>query len=161
MVPRGGVAFLSGADTLEENLEVIRASGHSRFPFTPTGDLDDVNGVIIAKDLLFLDRHAAIDWEAIRMPLLVVPQTKPLDEALRLFQEERKHMAVVVDEYGGTQGVVTLEDVLEEILGKEIVDEHDKVPDLRKLARRRRDRTLGRESSSGSPESSPARGSPG
>ncbi|MBM4377434.1 MAG: HlyC/CorC family transporter [Deltaproteobacteria bacterium] len=123
MVPRGGIAYLSADRTFEENLEVIRESSHSRFPFSRTGELDDVDGVVLAKDLLFTV-GGQVDWEAIKLPLLVVPEGKTLEQALRTFQEERKHLAVVVDEYGGTQGVVTLEDVLEEIVG-EIEDEKD------------------------------------
>ncbi|MBM4356634.1 MAG: HlyC/CorC family transporter [Deltaproteobacteria bacterium] len=123
MMPRGGVAFLSADRTFTENLEVIRESGHSRFPFTRTGELDDVDGVVLAKDLLFAV-GGEVDWDAIKLPLLIVPEGKSLEHALRMFQEERKHLAIVVDEYGGTQGVVTLEDVLEEIVG-EIEDEKD------------------------------------
>lgn len=123
MVPRGGIAVLSAARSFEENLAVIRESGHSRFPFTRTGELDDVDGLVLAKDLLFTDR-AMVDWDRIKLPLLVVPPGKSLDHTLRTFQDERRHLAVVVDEYGGTQGVITLEDVLEEIVG-EIEDEKD------------------------------------
>lgn len=131
MVPRGGVAYLSATRSLEENLAVIRSSGHSRFPLTPTADLDDVTGVVLAKELLFQvrDGRGEVDWDELLSPLIVVPETKPLDEVLRWFQEQRKHLAVVVDEYGGTQGVVTLEDVLEEIVG-EIEDETDRVEQL-------------------------------
>lgn len=133
MVPRVSITFLSGTKTLDENLELVRESGHSRFPFTPTGDLDDVDRVVLAKELLFLDHDMPedeeIDWDSLKQPLMVVPEGKSLDEALRLFQEQRKHLAMVVDEYGGTQGVVTLEDVLEEIVG-EIVDETDRVETL-------------------------------
>lgn len=130
MVPRVSIAYLSGEKSWEENLEIVRRSGHSRFPFTPTGDLDDVQGIVLAKELLFLDHDSPGDvepnWEELMAPLLVVPETKYLDQVLRLFQGERKHLAIVVDEYGGTQGVVTLEDVLEEIVG-EIEDETDRV----------------------------------
>ena len=133
MVPRGGVAYLSGSRSFEDNLAIIRNSGHSRFPFTPSGDLDDVDGVVLAKELLFLEHDlpedAEIDWNELKSPLLVVPEGKHLDEVLRLFQDQRKHLAVVVDEYGGTQGVVTLEDVMEEIVG-EIEDETDRVERL-------------------------------
>ena len=142
MVPRGSVVFLSGTNTLDENMEIIRHSGHSRFPFTPKGDIDEVDSVVLAKELLFHDHDSdddgEIDWEKLKEPLVVVPESKPLDEVLRLFQEQRKHLAVVVDEYGGTQGVVTLEDVLEEIVG-EIEDETDR-PE--KLIVKRRDGTL-------------------
>lgn len=123
MVPRGGVAFLSAERSFEENLAVVRESGHSRFPFTRTGELDDVDGVVLAKDLLFV-QPGHVDWDSVKLPLLVVPEGKTLEQALRTFQDERKHLAVVVDEYGGTQGVVSLEDVLEEIVG-EIEDEKD------------------------------------
>lgn len=131
MVPRVSIAYLAGNRSLQENLDVIQKSGHSRFPFTATGDLDDVDGIVLAKELLFLDRDDGepLDWDDVKSPLVVVPEGKYLDEVLRLFQEQRKHMAVVVDEYGGTQGVVTLEDVLEEIVG-EIEDETDRVERL-------------------------------
>ncbi|MBI4701833.1 MAG: HlyC/CorC family transporter [Deltaproteobacteria bacterium] len=127
MVPRGGIALLSAERTPEENLEIVRRSGHSRFAFTRTGDLDDIEGVVLAKQLLFQlhDRRGQVEWSEIVTPLLVVPESKPLDQLLRLFQERRVHMALVVDEYGGTQGIVTMEDVLEEIVG-EIEDEKDK-----------------------------------
>ena len=123
MVPRRGVAFLSAVRTFAENLAVIRESGHSRFPFTHTGELDDIDGVVLAKDLLFTT-GGVVEWDRIKLPLVIVPEGKSLDLALRTFQEERKHLAIVVDEYGGTLGVVTLEDVLEEIVG-EIEDETD------------------------------------
>jgi putative hemolysin len=127
MVPRAGIAYLSGVRSLEENLMVIRRSGHSRFPFTPDGDLDKVEGVLLAKELLFrLREDESLDYRAFLTPLLVVPESVPLERLLRTFQEQRRHMAIVVDEYGGTQGIVTLEDVLEEIVG-EIEDESDRV----------------------------------
>ena len=130
MVPRGGVVVLSGANTFEENLDVIRKSGHSRFPFSPTGDIDAVDSVVLAKELLFLDHDSkegdTFDWETLKKPLVVVVGSNNLDKVLRTFQEQRKHLAVVVDEYGGTQGVVTLEDILEEIVG-EIEDETDRI----------------------------------
>jgi magnesium and cobalt exporter, CNNM family len=130
MVPRVAIGYLSGVRSFEENLATVRQSGHSRFPFTPSGELDDVDGMILAKDLLFLDDDEdEPDWNHMKQPLLVVPEGKQLDEALRLFQDQRKHMAVVVDEYGGTQGVITLEDVLEEIVG-EIEDETDRIETL-------------------------------
>jgi putative hemolysin len=127
MVPRARVVVLSGESTLEQNLEVIRSSGHSRFPYTPDGELDHVKGVVLVKDLLFrLREQGAVDLEAIATPALVIPSSAPLERLLRTFQEERRHLAIVVDEYGGTQGIVTLEDVLEEIVG-EIEDESDRV----------------------------------
>jgi len=127
MVPRARVVVLSGENTLEQNLELVRSSGHSRFPYTPNGELDQAKGVVLVKDLLFrLREQGAVDLEAIASPVLVVPEGAPLERVLRTFQEERRHLAIVVDEYGGTQGIVTLEDVLEEIVG-EIEDESDRV----------------------------------
>lgn len=130
MVPRAQVAFLSGERTLRENLDLMRRSQHSRFPYTPDSDLDHAKGVVLLKDLLFRDGALAtgedIDFEALQTPLLVVPAAAPLEKVLRTFQEERRHIAIVVDEYGGTQGLITLEDVLEEIVG-EIEDESDRV----------------------------------
>ena len=127
MVPRALVVFLSGEQTLEHNLGVIRKSGHSRFPYTPDANLDNAKGVILVKELLFrLRDKEQIDLAEIARPMIVIPSTTPLERLLRTFQEERRHLAIVVDEYGGTQGVVTLEDVLEEIVG-EIEDESDRV----------------------------------
>ena len=130
MVPRAQVAFLSGERTTQENLELIRRSQHSRFPYTPDSDLDHAKGVILVKDLLFIQgglvQGEEIDFAALQTPLLVVPAAAPLEKVLRTFQEERRHIAIVVDEYGGTQGLIALEDVLEEIVG-EIEDESDRV----------------------------------
>ena len=128
MVPRNGVVFLSPERSLEDNLAVVRRSGHSRLPFVPGNDLDLVQGIVLVKDLLFQLNQSpnSVDWKALVQPPLVVPSTIPLERLLRIFQQERRHMAVVVDEYGGTQGIVTLEDVLEEIVG-EIEDESDRI----------------------------------
>jgi CBS domain containing-hemolysin-like protein len=127
MVPRALVVFLSGEQTLEQNLGVIRKSGHSRFPYTPDADLDNAKGVVLVKELLFrLRDNEEVNLAEIARPMIVIPSTTPLERLLRTFQEERRHLAIVVDEYGGTQGVVTLEDVLEEIVG-EIEDESDRV----------------------------------
>jgi len=127
MVPRAQVVVISGALDFETNLAVARRSGHSRFPYTPDGELDSVKGVVLVKDLLFRLREGltpAVDELA--TPILVVPSSAPLERLLRTFQEERRHLALIVDEYGGAQGIVTLEDVLEEIVG-EIEDESDRV----------------------------------
>ncbi len=127
MVPRALVVFLSGEQTLEQNIAVIRKSGHSRFPYTPDANLDNAKGVVLVKELLFrLRDNAEVNLAEITRPMIVIPSTTPLERLLRTFQEERRHLAIVVDEYGGTQGVVTLEDVLEEIVG-EIEDESDRV----------------------------------
>lgn len=128
MVPRARVVYLSGQRTLEENMDVVRKTGHSRFPYTPTGDLDQLEGVVLVKDLMFTLHEAGseLDLAELVTKPLVVPSTTTLERLLRMFQHERRHLAVVVDEYGGTEGIVTLEDVLEEIVG-DIEDESDRV----------------------------------
>lgn len=125
MVPRHRVAILSGAASTEANLKLIQRSGHSRFPFAPNGELDTVSGVILTKELLFaLRERSEPDWEDLQVPMLIVPESATLNHVLRHFQREKRHMAIVVDEYGTAIGIITLEDVLEEIVG-EIEDELD------------------------------------
>lgn len=128
MVPRARVVYLSGQRTLAENLDVVRRTGHSRFPFTRTGDLDAVEGVVLVKDLMFTLHEAGedVNLEDLLTKSLVVPSSTTLERLLRMFQQQRRHLAIVVDEYGGIEGIVTLEDVLEEIVG-EIEDESDRV----------------------------------
>ena len=125
MVARDRVAYLSGEVSTETNLLRLQRSGHSRLPFTPDGELDHVTGVIMAKELLLsLRERTEPNWTELLIPVLVVPETATLNHVLRRFQRERRHLAIVVDEYGSTRGIVTLEDVLEEIVG-EIHDESD------------------------------------
>jgi putative hemolysin len=128
MIPRARVVYLSGQRSLAENLEVVRKSGHSRFPWSPTGELDRIEGVILVKDLMFLlhEEGETLELQDLATKALVVPSTTTLERLLRMFQQERRHLAIVVDEYGGTEGILTLEDVLEEIVG-EIEDESDRV----------------------------------
>jgi CBS domain containing-hemolysin-like protein len=126
MIPRGDVVFLSLARTLEENLKIIGQTTHTRFPLA-TIDIDHVAGMIHVKDL-FLRRdglRSSEDLVEIKRDILFVPESRPLDALLREFQQSRTHMAIVVDEYGGTAGMITLEDVIEEIVG-EIQDEFDR-----------------------------------
>jgi CBS domain containing-hemolysin-like protein len=125
MISRQQVVFLSGLDSVAASVERIRESRHSRFPFTPTGSIDQFTGMVLAKEfLLQLDESGEIDFtELVREPL-VVPEFQPLNMLLMTFQEQHLHMAFVVDEYGQFQGIVTLEDVLEEIVG-DIVDESE------------------------------------
>jgi len=129
MIPRGEVIFLSGQYATRTVIDIIRESRHSRFPFTATDSLDQFDGIVLAKELLLQleagdDGDTPIDWsELVREPV-VVPEAQPLNMLLRTFQEAHKHMALVVDEYGQCQGIVTIEDVLEEIVG-DIVDESD------------------------------------
>ncbi|MFZ1807057.1 MAG: gliding motility-associated protein GldE [Cyclobacteriaceae bacterium] len=105
-------------------MELINSSGFSRVPvFKET--IDKIEGVLYIKDLLpFLDEDEKFKWQKLIRPGLFVPETKKLDSLLKDFQNKRVHMAVVVDEYGGTSGVITLEDLIEEIIG-DINDEFD------------------------------------
>ncbi len=127
MLPREEVVFLSGDMNREEAMTLMRDSGHSRFPFSPTRDLKDVSGVVFAKELLhwmLQNDSVAIDWDALIKESLIVPPTIPLRQLLRTFQDARRHMAIIIDEYGTVEGIATLEDVIEEIVG-EIFDESD------------------------------------
>ncbi|MDH3531818.1 MAG: hemolysin family protein [Gammaproteobacteria bacterium] len=127
MLPREHVCFLSSTMDRNEAIALVRESGHSRFPFSPTRDLNDAIGVVLAKDLLYwLLQHdaAEVDWQAIQKEPLIVPRSVPLLQLLRIYQDSRRHLAIVVDEYGSVEGIATLEDVLEEIVG-DIHDESD------------------------------------
>jgi CBS domain containing-hemolysin-like protein len=128
MVPRADIAYLSVAHALEENLAVVTQAAATRFPLCST-DIDHVIGMVHVKDL-FNRRdqlRSSEDLAAIKREILFVPETRPLDLLQRDFQQRQTHMAIVVDEYGGTSGLVTLEDVIEEIVG-EIQDEFDREP---------------------------------
>jgi CBS domain containing-hemolysin-like protein len=128
MVPRTDVVFIERNKTLRKAMSLALRSGFSRIPVVGE-NLDDVVGIAYLKDLTkrVFDRHEAEQTErveSVMRPVLYVPDSKPVDELLREMQAERKHVAVVVDEYGGTAGLVTMEDLLEEIVGP-IYDEYD------------------------------------
>lgn len=108
----------------ERVLQIIKESGYSRIPVFD-GTLDDVRGILYIKDLLpYLDKSAAYRWQPLMRQPFFVPETKKIDDLLEDFQKSKVHMAIVVDEFGGTSGLVTLEDILEEIVG-DIADEFD------------------------------------
>lgn len=124
MVPRAEIVYLSLARPVAENLETIRQSQHTRYPLCD-GDIDHVVGMIHSKDLFqTTGLDASSDLLRLKRDILFVPESRPLELLQRDFQQRRLHMAIVVDEYGGTSGLVTLEDILEEIVG-EIQDEFD------------------------------------
>ena len=108
-----------------ELLKVVRESGYSRIPVYDE-ELDNITGILYVKDLLgFLNETDSFEWQAlIRPKVIYVPEAKKIDQLLKDFQSKRQHMAIVVDEYGGSAGIVTLEDIMEEIIG-EIHDEFD------------------------------------
>lgn len=125
MVPRAQMIVLDKSDSPREMLPTIIESAHSRFPVTD-GDRDKVVGVLLAKDLLrlFQDDSEPFSWRDMLRHAVVIPESKRLNVLLSEFRASRNHMAIVVDEYGGIAGLVTIEDVLEQIVG-EIEDEHD------------------------------------
>ncbi|MDK9698738.1 MAG: hemolysin family protein [bacterium] len=123
MVPRIDVVALSVDLPIEAAIRKVRESGHSRIPIFD-GTIDKILGILYAKDMLGTTPPGTTLRNLAR-PVYYVPENKHVDELLKEFQHRRLHLAVVVDEYGGTAGVVTLEDILEEIIG-EIQDEYDK-----------------------------------
>lgn len=124
MHSRVDVTALEQQTGFHELLQLVRESGYSRIPVYDD-NFDNVTGILYAKDLLeHLNKTDKFKWIDIIRPAFFVPETKKIDDLLSEFQEKRVHIAIVVDEYGGTAGLVTLEDVLEEIIG-EIKDEFD------------------------------------
>jgi CBS domain containing-hemolysin-like protein len=127
MVPRPDMVMVAKNQPLAEVLDVILRAGHSRVPVYE-GDRDTIVGLVYAKDVLrrlHLGGKEAGPWEQLVRPAYFVPELKRVDDLLRELQAEKVHLAIVVDEYGATAGLVTIEDILEEIVG-EIVDEHDR-----------------------------------
>ncbi len=131
MVPRTDMVFIERYKTLRQMMSLALRSGFSRIPVIGE-NLDDIIGIAYLKDVTkrVYDRHEAETTERIETvmrPSFYVPDTKPADELMRDMQAKRMHVAIVVDEYGGTAGLVTIEDLLEEIVG-EITDEYDSDP---------------------------------
>lgn len=129
MTPRTDMVCMRSTSTVRESLEFVSQAAHSRIPVYGKSR-DDIIGILYAKDVLqCVARGADLDQEPLE-PLLrrphFVPETKPVDRLLQEFQHTRNHMAIVLDEYGGVCGLITIEDVLEEIVG-EIIDEFDEV----------------------------------
>jgi magnesium and cobalt transporter len=126
MVPRSQMIVIERNSSAEEILSCIVQSAHSRFPVIGE-NRDDVEGIVLAKDMLNFfakEDHGSLDLREYMRPAVFIPESKRLNVLLREFRSNRNHMAVVVDEYGGVSGLVTIEDVLEEIVG-DIEDEHD------------------------------------
>ena len=126
MIPRSQMVVIDVEDDIDEMIRVIVESGHSRFPVMGE-DRDEVLGVLLAKDLLrFFGRSKGqeVPIRKLLRPAAVIPESKRLNALLKEFRASHNHMAIVVDEYGGVSGLLTIEDVLEEIVG-EIDDEHD------------------------------------
>jgi putative hemolysin len=124
MCPRIHVTAIDIKSGFDKIVPVIVSSGFSRIPVY-SGSFDSVKGILYAKDVLpYINNPANFKWQALLRPPYFVPETKKINDLLKEFQTKKIHMAVVIDEYGGTSGIVTLEDILEEIVG-EITDESD------------------------------------
>jgi len=123
MIARAQMDMVAADDDLQRVLAQVIESGHSRFPAYGENK-DDIVGMLLAKDLLRCVVQKAGSLREVLRPALFIPESKRLNELLRDFRRNRNHMAVVVDEYGGVAGLVTIEDVLEQVVG-EIEDEYD------------------------------------
>ncbi|MFA5818017.1 MAG: gliding motility-associated protein GldE [Bacteroidales bacterium] len=124
MCPRIDVTAIDIKSGFDKIVPVIISSGFSRIPVY-SGSFDTVKGILYAKDVLpYTNNPGSFKWQALLRPPYFVPETKKINDLLKEFQSRKIHMAVVIDEYGGTSGIVTLEDILEEIVG-EITDESD------------------------------------
>jgi len=126
MIPRSQMVTLDINAPIEDSLPIIVDSGHSRFPVV-NEDIDRIEGILLAKDLLaygFKQQDAAFNLAEIIRTAIIVPESKKVEPLLKEFRSQRYHMAIVVDEYGGVSGLVTIEDILELIVG-EIEDETD------------------------------------
>ncbi len=115
--------LLNIEDPVDELLHQVIDTGHSRFPVYE-GERDNIIGILLAKDLLKLQRAPELNIRALLRPAVFVPESKGLNDLLRQFRDNRNHLAIVIDEYGRTAGLITIEDVLEQIVG-EIEDEFD------------------------------------
>lgn len=137
MIPRSQIVFIETSQNSDSCLNTIIESAHSRFPVM-TDERDNIAGILHAKDLLkFLRSNAkAFDLLSTLRPAVIVPESKRVDRMLKDFRSERFHMAIVVDEFGAVSGLVTIEDILEQIVG-DIEDEFDEeeIADIRQLSR--------------------------
>ncbi len=135
MVPRSQMATIDIDQPLEEYLQILLENNHSRYPVV-NEDKDHIEGILIVKDILQYALKPQTEWQLrdLLRPAVIIPESKRVDALLKDFRQQRYHMAIVVDEYGGVSGLITIEDILEQIVG-EIDDEHDEVEgsDIRKL----------------------------
>lgn len=140
MIPRAQMVTIDLSQTVEEFLPILVESAHSRFPVI-NEDKDHVEGILLAKDLLpfsFGQTTQEFSLKDILRKAIIIPEGKRLDNLLKEFREERYHMAIVVDEYGGVSGLVTIEDILELIVGEieDETDDEDEPDDIRKVGKR-------------------------
>ena len=125
MIPRSHITVVDISDDITDIIKKVASSGHSRFPVIDDNK-DEIIGVLLAKDLLKRNtvENIDIDLHEVLRPAVFVPESKRLNILLNEFKSSRNHVAIVIDEHGGVSGLITIEDVLEEIVG-EIDDEHD------------------------------------
>ncbi len=136
MQPQPNITAIENNTNFRKVLQIIRQSGFSRLPvFEDT--IDNVIGTLYVKDILrFTDQPADFNWmHYVRTDTIIVPETKPISELLQDFKKRKRHMAVVVDEFGGTSGLVTMEDILEEVIGeiRDEFDEDNEIPPYKQL----------------------------
>jgi magnesium and cobalt transporter len=134
MVPRSRMVALPADAPFDDLMALVVESGHSRFP-VHGDDKDDILGILLAKDLLrgIVAGGGAVNVRELLRPAVLIPESKRLNLLLKEFRLSRNHMAIVVDEHGGVAGLVTIEDVLEQIVG-EIDDEHDDADEAKMIA---------------------------
>lgn len=135
MIPRSQMIPIQLNDSLEACIELILENGHSRYPVISEAR-DHIDGILLAKDLLIFMKNPELpfDLKRILRPAVVVPEGKRIDHMLKEFKQQRYHMAIAVDEFGGVSGLLTIEDILELIVG-EIEDEYDEIEEneIRKI----------------------------
>jgi CBS domain containing-hemolysin-like protein len=144
MTPRTVVFSSPCKLTVEEAAKIPELLQYSRFPVYEEDSLDSIVGYVLTKDILWaiVNKQETIKLRELSREVYFIPENIDLDRALENFLERREHLFVVVDEYGGVEGLITMEDVMETLLGVEILDEADKVDDLRELAKQRRDQRI-------------------
>ena len=139
MIPRANIHFIHSDDDFHKILEIVQDAGHSRYPVFDE-DRDDVEGILLVKDLLkYVDKEDKFDLDDIMRVPSFVPESQNLNTLLTQFRNSRNHMAIVVDEFSGTSGLITIEDVLEQIVG-DIDDEHDDVDDKQNILKQAENR---------------------
>ena len=145
MTPRTVVSSLEANLTISEVVNLPELQMYSRFPIWEGKTIDDgVLGYVLTKDILnsALRQKSNTKLKDIARKVFFIPDNAALDDALEQFLKQRQHLFLVVDEYGQIDGLITMEDVMENIIGAEIIDEGDKVIDLRELAKQRRDKRI-------------------
>lgn len=132
MKPRVDIVAIPLSSSFQAVMDIVKEAEYSRMPVYDA-DLDNIKGILYVKDLLpYLIRKEEFDWKKLLRPAIFVPETRKIESLLKEFKKKRLHIAIVVDDYGSTSGIVTLEDIIEEVVG-EIHDEFDDVEDEEKL----------------------------